>query len=89
MQSDGEHCVKLHNDPIYKNLDVHVRSADHSDTSFESLEEEGVLNIDVQEKIMMWTLAMYPYMRQTFRVVSRFFKYAVDRQPYQECTCQN
>ena len=29
----------------------------------------------------MWTLAMYPYMCQTLRVVSRFFKYAVDRQP--------
>ena len=29
----------------------------------------------------MWTLAMYPYMRQTLRAVSRFFKYTVDRQP--------
>ena len=24
---------------------------------------------------------MYPYMRQTLRAVSRFFKYAVERQP--------
>lgn len=75
----GEHYVKLHNDPVYQNQDV--RSADHSDTSFQSPEEEGVLNIDVQEKIIMWTLAMNPYMWQTLRAVSRFFKYIIDRQP--------
>ena len=28
----------------------------------------------------MWTVAMYPYMRQTLRAVSRFFKYTVDGQ---------
>ena len=28
----------------------------------------------------MWTLAMHPYMRQTLRAVSRFFKYTVDGQ---------
>ena len=51
MEGDGEHYVTLHNDPVYQNL--HVRSPDHNDTSFESPEEEGVLNIDVQEKVIM------------------------------------
>ena len=78
-EGDGEHYVKLQNDPVCQNLDV--RSADNNDTSFKSPEEEGVFNIDVQKKIIMWTLAIYPYMRQILRAVSRLFKYAVDRQP--------
>ena len=76
-EGDDEHYVTLHDDLVYQNL--HVRSPDHNDTSFESPEEEGVLNKDVQEKVIMSTLTMYPYMPQTLQAVSSFFKYAVDR----------
>ena len=87
MEGDGEHYVKLENDPVYQNLDV--RSPDHNDTSFESPEEEGVLNIDVQKKIVMWTLAMYPYMRQTLRAFLVFSSMPLTDNHYQERTCQN
>ena len=39
------------------------------------------MNIDVQERVIIWTLAMYPYMGQPLRAVSRFFNYAINRQP--------
>ena len=39
-EGDGEHYVKLHNDPVNQILDV--RSVDHTSTAFESSEEEGV-----------------------------------------------
>ena len=47
-EGDGEHYVKLQNDPVYQNIDA--RSPDHNDTSFESPEKEGVLNIDLSRK---------------------------------------
>ena len=85
--AEGDGDVKLQNDPVYQNLDV--RSPDHNDTSFESPEEEGVLNIDVQKKIVTWTLAMYPYMRQTLRAFLVFSSMPLTDNHYQECTCQN
>ena len=41
----------------------------------------GVLNQDILEEIIRQALAMYPYMRQPLRAVSRFFRDTVDKQP--------
>lgn len=42
---------------------------------------EAVLNQDILEEIIKKTLAVFPYMRQSLRVVSRFFRETVDKQP--------
>ena len=42
---------------------------------------EPCLNLDILEEIVRQTLRLYPYMRSSFRAVSRFFRNIVEREP--------
>ena len=53
----------------------------HRSSFLGSAYQASVLNQDVLEHIIIQTLAMFPYMRQPLRVVSRFFREIVDKEP--------
>ena len=53
----------------------------HRSSFLGSADQAPVLNQDVLEHIIIQTLAMFPYMWQPSRVVSRFFREIVDKEP--------